>query len=259
MITAIIWNIRFVKSQHAFQRLINLKRQYNSFIVALMEPFQHSKHLQKYRRRIGMETALTNINGKIWVFIDAVVQWEILLDTNQQISLKLKHIATDIEMIATFVYAKCSAVERLELWDNIYSLANDMSLPWLVGGDFNVILSEEEKIGGLPVDPSECDDFAFCVNSSELFDMGFKGSPYTWWNRRAAGDCILKILDRILVNIRFQNSFPNIEVEHLTKTGSDHSPMVLFCGEEAIPISKPFRFLNFWTQHESFQEVIKNN
>ncbi|XP_060212152.1 uncharacterized protein LOC132639745 [Lycium barbarum] len=207
-----------------------------------------------------METALTNISGKIWVFIDAVVQWEILLDTNQQISLKLKYSATGIKMIATFVYAKCSPVERRELWDNIYSLANDMSLPWLVGGGgFNVILSEEKKIGGFPVDPSECDDFAFYVNSSELFDMGFKGSPYTWWNGRAAeGDCILKRLDRILVNIPFQNSFPNIEVEHLTKIGSDHSPMVLFCGEEVVPISKPFRFLNFWTQYESFQEEMRN-
>ncbi|XP_060200462.1 uncharacterized protein LOC132628715 [Lycium barbarum] len=48
------------------------------------------------------------------------------------------------------VYAKCSEVERLQLWDSLYFLASNMTCPWLIGGDFNVILNEEEKIGGLP-------------------------------------------------------------------------------------------------------------
>ena len=48
-----------------------------------------------------------------------------------------------------------------------------MRLPWLVDGDFNVILNDEEKIGGLPVYPQEHEDFAFCVNSCALFDVIF--------------------------------------------------------------------------------------
>lgn len=39
------------------------------------------------------------------------------------------------------------------------------SLPWLVGGNFNVILSEEKKIRGIPIYPQEYKDFVFCVNS----------------------------------------------------------------------------------------------
>lgn len=135
-------------------------------------------------------------------------------------------------MIYTFVYAKCDERERLQLWDNIYYLDRNMRVLWMVGGDFNVILSNEEKWMGLPVTPDECEDFAFCVNSSELFDVGFKGSPYTWWNGRAAEDCIFKRLDRILVNVPYQDSFPQIEIEHLTKTGSDHSPMLFTCRED---------------------------
>ncbi|KAH0650456.1 hypothetical protein KY284_030368 [Solanum tuberosum] len=34
------------------------------------------------------------------------------------------------------------------------------------GGDFNVILNDEEKIGGLPVYPQEYENFAFCVTLS---------------------------------------------------------------------------------------------
>ncbi|XP_060182430.1 uncharacterized protein LOC132612110 [Lycium barbarum] len=101
-----------------------------------------------------------------------------------------------------------------------------MTSPWLVGGDFNVILNEEEKIGGLPVLPQEYEDFAFCMNSCELHEMSFKGSPFTWWNGRAANDCIFKRLDRIVHNDTFQNWFGHLEVEHLSKTSSDHAPLL---------------------------------
>ncbi|XP_070041414.1 uncharacterized protein [Nicotiana tomentosiformis] len=61
-----------------------------------------------------------------------------------------------------------------------------------VGGDFNVVIYEDEKIGGLPIYPPEFDELAFCVNSSGLFDLGYKGSPFTWWNGRPNTECIFK-------------------------------------------------------------------
>lgn len=42
-------------------------------------------------------------------------------------------------------------------------------------------MSGEDKIGGLLVCPLEYEDFAFCINSYELLDLGFKDSPFTWW------------------------------------------------------------------------------
>ncbi|XP_019240159.1 PREDICTED: uncharacterized protein LOC109220151 [Nicotiana attenuata] len=97
-----------------------------------------------------METAYPNINGQIWLFFDALVEWELVEDTEQQVTVRVLHHDLGQHMMMTFVYAKCSAIERLELWDHLYYLASDMKLPWLVGGDFNVILHEDEKIGGLP-------------------------------------------------------------------------------------------------------------
>lgn len=45
---------------------------------------------------------------------------------------------------------------------------SQFNLPWLIGGDFNVILSEREKIDGLPMTLQEIEDFFFCINSCEL-------------------------------------------------------------------------------------------
>lgn len=103
----------------------------------------------------------------------------VISDSEQQLTLHLD--MEDGQQILTIaVYAKCSSIERLSLWDDIYTLSQEFSLPWMVGGDFNVILGDEEKIGGLPVYPQEYEDFAFCVNSCDLFDLHFSGSPFTW-------------------------------------------------------------------------------
>ncbi|XP_060182094.1 uncharacterized protein LOC132611727 [Lycium barbarum] len=101
--------------------------------------------------------------------------------------------------MVTLVYAKCDRIERIELWDSLYSLASDITIPWLVGGYFNVITDEHEKYGG---------------------------SVYTWGNGRGAEDCIFKRLDRCLGNFEFQQLFPGLEITHLIKTGSDHSPLL---------------------------------
>ncbi|XP_060183050.1 uncharacterized protein LOC132613004 [Lycium barbarum] len=103
----------------------------------------------------------------------------------------------------------------------------------------------------LPVLPQEYEDFAFCLNSCELHEMPFKGSPFTLWNCRAANDCIFKRLDRIVHNDTFQNWFGQLEVEHLSRTGSHHAPLLVSCGDQVDNFTKPFRFLKFWVEHDT--------
>lgn len=85
--------------------------------------------------------------------------------------------------------------KRQEIWDNLYVLASNMESHWMFGGDFNVIVSREEKLCGLPVMVEECEEFAFCINSCGLRNVGIKKNPYTWWNGRITKDCIFKRLD----------------------------------------------------------------
>lgn len=54
----------------------------------------------------------------------------------------------------------------------------------MVGGDFNVILNEEEKLGGLEFIQNEAIDFAECINSYVLTKVKYIGSKCTWWNSR---------------------------------------------------------------------------
>ncbi|KAL3363180.1 hypothetical protein AABB24_012466 [Solanum stoloniferum] len=223
-----------------------------------MEPFQDLSDLERYRRRLGHDTALVNCSGQIWIFTKDV-HVDVNEDSTQQMTLKVVHQNMGVEALVTVVYASCNAINREELWNSIQHISSHISLPWLVGGDFNVMLSPEEKLGGFPVYCQETEDFANCIATSSLYDLGYIGSTYTWWNGRSEDACIFKRLDRILGNQRLMNLFPTMKIKHLIKKGSDHSPLVLECSQNTEEIIKPFKFLNFWAKHSSFEKLVEEH
>lgn len=88
------------------------------------------------------------------------------------------------------MYARCSGVERLKLWEELQSVIPSGDIPWIIGGDFNVILNENEKLGGLGFDQHEALGFAMLIISCSLEDVKFTGDNYTWWNGRIEEECI---------------------------------------------------------------------
>lgn len=50
-----------------------------------------------------------------------------------------------------------------------------------------------------------------------------------------------------------------VDLEHLSRSESDHAPLLFSSGLMAGQIYKPFGFLNFWTKKENFKEVVKQN
>lgn len=98
-----------------------------------MEPFQQARQIEKYKRKLGMKQAGENINGKIWYFVADNIEVEVLENSSQQGFLKLNIESLNVELVTTLVYAKCKANQILKLWEDIYLLANRMTLPWIVG------------------------------------------------------------------------------------------------------------------------------
>lgn len=139
------------------------------------------------------------------------------------------------DFIITTVYARCSSLERLELWGEMEYIANNNNLPRIVGGDLNDILAEEEKQVGLSFTQSEATDFSLCINNCTLNEVSFFGRKYTWWKGRIEEECIFKRLNRVMVNQDFIDIFPSTEVHYLIRQGSDHTPLHLVCNTEEEP------------------------
>lgn len=47
----------------------------------------------------------------------------------------------------TGIYGVPEAAKRSRTWDLLLRLHDESSLPWFIGGDFNEILNEGEKVG----------------------------------------------------------------------------------------------------------------
>ncbi|XP_059302334.1 uncharacterized protein LOC132054308 [Lycium ferocissimum] len=205
------------------------------------------------------ENCKVNYSGKIWIFWTDEWLGVVISESEQQVTLQLTHSSLNQSVLVSVVYAKCDREEREQLWEAMVELANQQDLPWIIEGDFNVIVSDEEKQGGLPVSSNETLDFSTCIQSYGLIDVGFLGSKFTWWNGMTEEDCIFKRLDRILVNQQVLDIMTSTAVTHMIRHGSDHAPLHLECNSNAHHIVKSFKFLNFWTNHHTFMEVVKEN
>ena len=72
--------------------------------------------------------------------------------------------------------------EKHKLWDLLLSLAQNNQLPWMVCGDFNVVLFSNEKQGGKPFDLREVKAIKEAIDQLGFQDLGFTGDPFTWNN-----------------------------------------------------------------------------
>lgn len=150
-----------------------------------------------------------------------------------------------MEFKITAIYARCNAMERLELWEELEDIADHTQIPWIIGGDCNVILTEEEKQGGSSFTNAESVEFTNCIAKCALLELKFTGSTYTWWNGRIEEECIFKRLDRVLVNQEFLDVLPSSIIHHLVRQGSDNAPLHVICNSREDPVMKPFKFLIF--------------
>lgn len=116
---------------------------------------------------------------------------------------------------------------RFLSWDLIRQLKSQSSLPWVVGGDFNEILSDNEKSGGIARSVALMDNFREGLLDCDLTDLGFTGCPFTWSNGRVEPDTVRCRLDRFCGNSACKEFAPTAMVEHLNFPGSDHVPILL--------------------------------
>ena len=94
-------------------------------------------------------------------------------------------------------------------------------------GDFNAIIQSTEKLSKRPPSASQIDAFRASLGVCQLEDLGFKGYPYTWNNKRS-GDANTKLrLDRAVTTKEWRDKFQLSSVTHLPPHESDHLPIIL--------------------------------
>lgn len=185
--------------------------------------------------------------------------WDNTFDV-KVISYSARHIDAIIEPNGvapwrfTGIYGYPQGPDKHKTWNLMRELATHSDLPWLLCGDFNCIVSEEEKLNGVDVPQAVMSGFSDAIQDCSLTDMGWTGSFYTWHRR---GTYIR--LDRGLSSADWLQLFPGAELEVLPTPTSDHNPLLikLFPKREFRRKQRPFRFEEMWLLDEQCNGVVE--
>ncbi|XP_020673576.1 uncharacterized protein LOC110093128 [Dendrobium catenatum] len=154
------------------------------------------------------------------------------------------------------IYGKKDVYKRRRIWERL-EVHSSKDLPMVLGGDFNCILSKDDKREGkrflFSLGPKEMKSF-LAVN--DFHEVGFVGSKFTWCNNKKGGDRILERLDRCFLNSVALNSPHRLLVRHLARISSDHCPVVLNLMVQNSA-KKFLRFEEVWASNKASMAVIK--
>ncbi|KAK2966357.1 hypothetical protein RJ640_021501 [Escallonia rubra] len=114
------------------------------------------------------------------------------------------------------------------LWENLTQQAKNISMPWILAGDFNDYMGPDERRSFKPFrDNRRCQKFRNNINECGLIDLGCSGPKLTWTNSNRGLANTQERLDRALVNSQWLVKNPSSSVTNLPRTTSDHSPILI--------------------------------
>ena len=125
--------------------------------------------------------------------------------------------------------------------------------PWCVDGDFNEILSPNERSRGGRIS-NTMRRFSDILNDLGLRDLSLRGEPYTW--RGDHNGRLMSRLDRFLVFADWESHFNKVIQRCLPRPVSDHF-LILLDSDGIRTGPCIFCFKLMWLKYEGFKEILK--
>ena len=180
-----------------------------------------------------------------------------LASTEQEIHFTVKVRISNVSWLLSAVYASPRCAERRILWNNLMKVADLHNMPWVIVGDFNEPLVNDDKFGGRAVSMNNSLLFKECLDKCNMIDIGFAGPRYTWTNRREIQALIQERIDRFFVNPQWCLLYPDAKVTHLPRYHFDHCPVLLELQPGVSRGKKrPFRFQTCWLLDPTFPDIV---
>lgn len=150
----------------------------------------------------------------------------------------------------TVVYGYNTIEQRKLLWDNLTEVAQGITKPLLIDGDFNSILYTQDRLHGCIVNSEEIRDNANCIQALGLTELAWEGDYYTWSNKKF-------VSDRVFGNYEWMLTWDYISTAYGMSYFFDHSTMTLKLTLQQRSGKSPFKFFNVWVEHEDFLNIVQ--
>ena len=151
----IAWNCQGAGSESFRTHAYELHRRHHPDILIIVEP-----RIAEGRAQAVIDTLPythsrkvdpTGFSGGIWLLWNESSSFNIEIITHSDHSLHalVKVQSPSITFVLTAVYASPNFAKRKIFLNYLENLATTINLPWVLLGDFNDMISENEKMGGL--------------------------------------------------------------------------------------------------------------
>ncbi|XP_057871389.2 uncharacterized protein LOC131077832 [Cryptomeria japonica] len=179
------------------------------------------------------------------------------VSSRSSISMVASIFQTGERCLFSNIYAPTDLPGKTHLWDHINFVRSlEPFLPWILAGDFNVVISMDEKRGGLArLDPSSLllrDN----IGLLNLVDVKPINGVFTWNNRRCGDEAISERLDRFLVSYYWMSRRWTTSSDILDWRGSDHWPIKLCVLSYGITKNPSFKFQLMWLRDHSLRDLV---
>ncbi|XP_026442082.1 uncharacterized protein LOC113341411 [Papaver somniferum] len=147
----------------------------------------------------------------------------------------------------------CEYNSRTDFWVDMDATRRWWSGPICIAGDMDAVRSGEERNRGVG-DRRNTSLLNNFIQEHELIDQPLIGGAFTWSNNQVIP--LLCRLDRFLFSHDFEVVFPNALHVVLTRTISDHNPILMI--SEPVATSKPyFKLDRVWVEHKDFVKNVQ--
>jgi endonuclease/exonuclease/phosphatase family metal-dependent hydrolase len=146
------------------------------------------------------------------------------------IKLSITSKVDGFEWLLVPVYGAAQDKNKYEFLAELVRTCESETLPMLLAGDFNILRKPEDKSND-NFNPRWPFIFNAIIENLNLREICLSGRQFTWASRRVIPT--YEKLDRVLASVEWEQKFPLVSVRALTRSGSDHTPLLIDAGIQA--------------------------